>query len=239
MALTQGSGGFRGVLLWGAGVPAAAQIGMIEALEASEGGLHAAVGSGWGALAGAVWACGGDLSYLAGLMGHLPWRRLRREIDGVVRLLTKERTFDALEKPYAVAVCDLADGSARLIREGSVADAVRASLGLPGWLPPVARAGGLLADGALAGALSAAAARELGCNEVWRCVWTLSSTHPLPSEAPAWLAWTAGRRFTPEADVVLQVGPVEGSLLDASSIDAWIESGRRAVLRRLSLPSFE
>ena len=56
-------------------------------------------------------------------------------------------TFDDLERPLAIGCTDLATGALAIVREGSVAEAVRASCALPIYFAPVQRNGKVLIDG--------------------------------------------------------------------------------------------
>jgi NTE family protein len=64
-------------------------------------------------------------------------------------LLGLERGFDALQIPLALTAVDLASDSLVTIQEGSVLEAVRATIAIPGVFSPVIRSGAHLVDGGI------------------------------------------------------------------------------------------
>jgi NTE family protein len=74
--------------------------------------------------------------------------------------------IEALTLPFAAVCCDLDTGEPVVLREGSIADAVRASSAIPGILSPLRLGGRNLVDGAVVEPLPIAAAAELGTHRV-------------------------------------------------------------------------
>ena len=161
-----GSGSARG---W-------AHIGVITALE--ELGLEPSVvcGASIGALVGAAYVTG-RLSDLEDWVRNLSWLEMARLLDLRLSkggLLEGERLFsflrnlhddppiESLEKPFAAVATDLSSGRELWLREGSLLDAVRASMALPGLLSPVTREGVSLVDGGLVNPVPVAPCRALG-----------------------------------------------------------------------------
>jgi NTE family protein len=68
--------------------------------------------------------------------------------------------------PFAAVCCDLDTGEPVVMRQGSVADAVRASSAIPGFLSPFRLGGRNLVDGAVVEPLPIAAAADLGPHRV-------------------------------------------------------------------------
>ena len=75
-------------------------------------------------------------------------------------------TIDELSKPFAAIATDLDSGREVLLRDGSVANAVRASMSLPGLFPPVRDDGRWLVDGGLVNPVPVSACHVLGAEVV-------------------------------------------------------------------------
>lgn len=77
-----------------------------------------------------------------------------------------DRDFDALETPFAAVATALHTGEEVWLRQGSVVDAVRASIAMPGLFTPVWHQGRLLVDGGLVNPVPVSLARALGADIV-------------------------------------------------------------------------
>lgn len=164
-----GSGSARG---W-------AHIGVLRAL--AEIGVRPDIvcGTSIGAFVGAAYA-NGDLARLEGWVRSLTWQEVVGFFDvgargGLIKgdklMAFFERhfvdhDFSALPLPFACVATDLLSGREVWLREGSVADAVRASVTLPGLLAPQARERQLLVDGGLVNPVPVSLARALGADLV-------------------------------------------------------------------------
>lgn len=170
-----------GLALSSGGARGAAHIGVLRAL-AEEGVFPQVVaGTSMGAYVGGGYAAGiplddleeewrstSFLSAARALLPTVPWsgwtsggelvRRLRRTFG--------DRTFRELERPFAAVATDLESGLPCTITEGSVVDAVRASLSVPGLFTPVWLDDRLLIDGGVSDPLPVRVARDLGANVV-------------------------------------------------------------------------
>lgn len=74
--------------------------------------------------------------------------------------------FTDLARPFAAVATDLRTGRAVTLREGNVAQAVRASISIPGLFDPVPHGEGALIDGGFSDPVPVAAARALGADFV-------------------------------------------------------------------------
>jgi NTE family protein len=74
--------------------------------------------------------------------------------------------FDRLPVPFRAVATDLETGDAVVIGSGSLAEAIRASMSIPGVYAPVFRNGRLLIDGGVANNLPVSVARELGADVI-------------------------------------------------------------------------
>lgn len=76
------------------------------------------------------------------------------------------RRFSELPRRFTAVAADIETGEAVVIHEGVLADAMRASMSIPGAFAPFAIDGRILVDGALARNLPATDARDLGADIV-------------------------------------------------------------------------
>lgn len=164
-----GSGSARG---W-------AHIGVLRAL--AREGVEPVVISGCsiGAFVGAI-AATGDLDKLGTWVEALGWQDvvglmdmgLRGGLlkgDKLMAFFEKEfvdRDFTALPHAFGCVATDLHSGHEVWLREGSVSEAVRASIAMPGLMAPVWQDGRLLADGGLVNPVPVSLARAMGADLV-------------------------------------------------------------------------
>lgn len=83
-------------------------------------------------------------------------------VKAMLRELTLGRDLTEARLPIAVVATDLVTGGRVVVRDGDAAEAAYASAALAGILPPLRRAGALLADGGYADGVPIDVARGLG-----------------------------------------------------------------------------
>ena len=169
LALALGGGAARG---W-------AHVGVIRALEARGVKPDIVCGTSIGALVGAAYASGEldrfehwvkrltimdivsfmDVSLNGGLIKG-------EKLMGFFEKTFVDRPIENLALPFAAVACDLHTGAEVWLRDGSTADAVRASLALPGLLTPVHYRGKTLVDGGLVNPVPVSLARAMGADVV-------------------------------------------------------------------------
>lgn len=149
-----------GVVLSGGGARGLAHVGVLEVLAEHGIVVERWGGTSMGALVAAQAALGHSPAAIAGalrreLTGHpfadyvvprqslIRGARARRMLD---RLLGDTRIED-LGSPYFCVSCDLDTASEVVHRDGSLVDAVGASMSVPGLAPPMVRDGRVLVDG--------------------------------------------------------------------------------------------
>lgn len=157
-----------------------AHIGAIRALSRLGIGFDILAGCSAGALVGACYLAR-QLDELENWALTLNKRKIVSYLDlhlgrgGLIsgdRIATELRRFlgsrriEELRIPFVAVATDLVTGHEIWLRQGDLADAVRASLALPGLLPPTEIESRLLADGALVDPLPVAACRALGADMV-------------------------------------------------------------------------
>lgn len=257
----------RYLVLCGGGSRGAIEVGFLQALWEHGVRFDGILGSSVGALNGAFLAAGGDPGDLAAIWRRLRfhdcfrfnWRVLVRgtrerslftlgpELHSLIHGFGRQR-FEELAVPFGVMATDLATGQAVLIDHGPLDPALRASVAIPGLLPPVRLEGRWLVDGSLSADLPLAAAVERGADEVWamRCACCAIAAGPFDS-LPEILTQTFGfavdrTRLGVEAvppGVAARIWSVETGLhvsgLDFSVADELIGSAYRETNRQLGL----
>jgi len=169
IGLALGSGSARG---W-------SHIGVIRVLERAGISPDIVCGTSIGALVGAAYAAG-ELDRLEPWVKSLTWKAVLSLLDfrmggGLIegsklteffRSRYEDPGIDGLDKAYACVATELYTGREVWLREGSVIDAVRASIALPGLFTPSPQDGRLLVDGGLVNPVPVSLCRALGADVV-------------------------------------------------------------------------
>jgi NTE family protein len=151
IALVLGAGSARGL----------AHIGVLQVF--NENGIFPdiIVGSSMGAMVGGIYACGADMVMLDKMISKIDTRTFfdvkiprmgfvaGKKISSLLDLLTKKKQFHELDITLQMAATDLLSGQTVVLQEGSVAEAIRASISIPGVFHPVKKEGMMLVDGAI------------------------------------------------------------------------------------------
>ena len=170
VGLALGSGAARG---W-------SHIGVIEAL--AEAGIEPDVvcGCSIGALVGAAYVAG-ELPALKDFAQSLTLREIARMLDvrlsgggliggqeivAFLRRLKISAPITSYSKPFAAVATDLETGREMWLREGSIEEAVRASISIPGILSPARHGDRWLVDGGLVNPVPVSVCRALGADVV-------------------------------------------------------------------------
>ncbi len=168
VGLVLGAGSARGL----------AHIGVLQVLTENRIPFDFIVGSSIGAVIGAVYGAGADLYMLEKMAGCININGLLdvkvprmgfvggEKIQEFIHLLTKGRRFEELDLPLAVVATDLRTGKRVVLNTGTVSEAVRASISIPGVFTPVEYQEMLLVDGAVTDRLPIEVARELGADRI-------------------------------------------------------------------------
>ena len=168
--------------LSGGGARGLAHIGVLKVLEREGIPVDYLAGTSMGGVIAAGYAAGFDTAHLEQEAQRMSlWRNLLPLVDrslpglGLVKgervrdYLTSqfgETTFDQLRIPLALVAVDLLTGEEVVLQSGVVADAVRATISLPGVFAPFPLDGRLLVDGGVLNNLPADVVREMGAGVV-------------------------------------------------------------------------
>ncbi len=169
IGLALGSGAARG---W-------AHIGVIRELERNDIVPDIVCGTSIGSLVGAAMASG-ELQRLEKWVRSLKWQNVFGYFDLTMSggLIKGEKLFaffrdnfcdrdiKDLDTPFGAIATELASGREIWLREGSLFEAVRASISLPGLFTPVERDDQLLVDGGLVNPIPVSMCRALGADVV-------------------------------------------------------------------------
>ncbi len=170
IGLALGSGGARG---W-------AHIGVLRALEERGVVPDCVAGCSMGALVGAAYV-GGRLDALEDWALSITNRKIATLIDvnllsgglieakNVVKFFEKlgiPKQIEDLSIPFAAVATDMRSGREVWMREGSVIEAMRASIALPGIISPVLRDNRWLIDGGITNPLPVSVCRAMGADIV-------------------------------------------------------------------------
>ena len=176
IGLALGSGAARGL----------AHIGVLKALIEEGISIDYISGSSIGALVGAYFASKGEVATLEEMVLGIDWRKLARLIDPNLIFMLKglihgqkikellqaiigDIEFKDLKIPLAVVATDINTGEEVVIKEGSVIEAVRASISMPAIFMPVKYGRRFLIDGGVVNPVPAGVVRNMGATFVIAC----------------------------------------------------------------------
>jgi NTE family protein len=169
IGLALGSGAARG---W-------AHVGVVRGLQQAGIEPDVVCGTSIGAVVGAAYAAG-ELEAFERWVEGLDRRRIagfrdvglrggviraRRVFDALAREVS-DRPIETLDIPFAAVATDLAGGQEVWLKSGSMFDALRASVALPGLISPMQIDGRWLVDGGLVNPVPVSVCRALGADFV-------------------------------------------------------------------------
>jgi predicted acylesterase/phospholipase RssA len=250
-----------GLVLSGGGARALAHVGVIEELTAAGIVIDRVAGTSMGAFVGALLAMGLDPDEIEARcyeewVRRSPLSDYRLPRVSVIRgrraQAMFERTFpgsiEGLPLDFRCVSCDLVSGEMVVHTSGPLADAVGASAGIPGLVPPLARDGRLLVDGGVLNNLPVDVMAATGEGPLIAVDVTARSDLSALTEpgAPAltlretlWRVTTLGSIDTAEAalrhaDLVIEPVTDGIGLLEFHQLDAMRAEGRRAARAALA-----
>ncbi|NLP18392.1 MAG: patatin family protein [Firmicutes bacterium] len=168
IGLALGAGALRGLC----------HLGLLQVFREENIPVSFVAGTSIGAVMGAFFAAGKDLQLLIDVAKHLRLRHLvdpiipregiihGKKITELLHLFLQDITFAELQIPLAVVATDLQCGTEVVLQKGSVVDAVRASISIPGIFTPVIKDGQILVDGCLVNRVPIDTVRKMGAEKV-------------------------------------------------------------------------
>ncbi len=168
IGLALGSGGARGF----------AHLGVIMALEDAGIPIHLIAGSSMGALVASFYGAEIDLNRLYKLstafkrkyfldftvpkMGFISGKKIKE----FIKVFTHGKNIEDLSIPIAIVATDLLTGEKVVFNQGPVADAVRASISIPGIFVPEKINGRILVDGGVSDRVPISVVKDMGADIV-------------------------------------------------------------------------
>jgi NTE family protein len=170
-----------GYALGGGGARGLAHIGVLKVLEERGVYPYAIAGTSIGALVGVLYAGGLKAAEIEEVALGVNWRRMAllvdptvspsgfvrgRRITSLLKSVLGDLSFPDLKVKFAAVATDIVRGEGVILTSGSVLDAVRASISVPGILTPVSVEGRYLVDGGLVNEVPVGVCRQLGAGYV-------------------------------------------------------------------------
>lgn len=176
LGLVLGSGAARGL----------AHIGVIKALEEKNVSIDMIAGTSIGALVGACYAKNGDIKDFEEVVLKTDWKQLLRladlnlavmlkgfvqgqKVKELLKTIIGDIEFKDLKIPLAVVATDVNTGEEVIIKEGSVVEAVRASISIPVVFMPVKFKDKFLIDGGIVNPVPVNVIKKMGATSVIAC----------------------------------------------------------------------
>jgi NTE family protein len=176
IGLALGAGAARGL----------AHIGVLKALKEKNISIDMIAGSSIGALVGAYYAGKGEIANVEEIVLKTDWKQLTQLADpnlallfkGVIhgkkvkellRTLIGDINFEDLKIPLAVVATDANTGEEVIIKEGSVVEAVRASISIPAIFTPIKFKDRFLMDGGIVNPVPVSVVKDMGATFVIAC----------------------------------------------------------------------
>lgn len=261
-----------GLALGGGSARGMAHIGVLEVLQEEGIPVHIIAGTSAGAAIGALFAGGKSIAFIKDAALKTNWRHVfpfldiavlktglhtgRRFTDWMKQQSGGDVQFDELKLPFACVATDIMTGEEVVLREGSVAEAIRASSSIPGLFTVVKWHDRYLVDGLLVSPVPVSLARSMGADfviavnvlpDVRRRNRERNGKEPglmtVMMQALSITTHTLVRNCLKDADIVIEPDVSEMGANDFDRVTETIEHGRVAaqeaipqIRKRLHIP---
>ena len=170
-----------GYALGGGAARGLSHIGVLKVLEEHSIFPDTITGTSIGALIGALYAGGIKIGDIEQFALRLDFKRLAlladitmpisgliggKRVISLLKSILGDLTFSQLKYDFACVATDIITGEQVVLREGSLVEAVRASISLPGIFTPMKIKGRYLVDGGLVNEVPVSVCREMGAEYV-------------------------------------------------------------------------
>ncbi|MBE3085523.1 MAG: patatin-like phospholipase family protein [Bacteroidetes bacterium] len=168
-----------GIALSGGAARALSHIGVLQVLEDVGVEISAVSGCSMGAIIGALYSTGFDLKEMESFITSTDWRNFLmlsflslsragiandRKVDEVLKKLLGDKTFADCKKDFCCVAVDILNSKKVVFNSGSLREAVRASMAVPGVFAPVCQQDAMLVDGGVMEPLPTDALKSLNVN---------------------------------------------------------------------------
>jgi len=237
-----------GLALGAGGAKGLAHIGVLQILEEAQIPVHIISGSSMGAAIGSIYAAGAQPKIMAKLAKELDnshfmdlvlpkWGLIKgRKAHALIRLMTHNKNFNELNIPVGIVAADLQSGERVVFTEGNVANAVRASIAVPGVVEPCCLDNRILVDGAVVDRVPAKLAKDLGADIVIavdlqyhsRAKVEINSIYDVIMQSIEILERQIRNYYACHADIIIKPRLSDFNWTDFEAASQFIEMGREA-----------
>lgn len=169
-----------GLALGGGGARGCTHIGVIKALMEAKIPIDFIAGTSIGSFIGGVYSAG-DIKKLEEFLMKIKWKDVVKYLDPVlpkrglfegakfrkiIDQLIPKPDFQYARIPYIAVATDLSTGKEVRIKIGNIADAIRASIAIPGIFTPFKKGNQYLVDGGVVNPLPVSVVRDMGADIV-------------------------------------------------------------------------
>lgn len=134
-------------------------------------------GTSMGSIIGALYASGLSAREINQIAHSIDWKRIirladitlpvssliqERRINALLKSVLEDLKFSELKRKFACVATDMYSGEQIVLNEGSLLEAIRASISVPGIFKPVANRGRYLVDGGLVNVVPVSVCRDMG-----------------------------------------------------------------------------
>jgi len=169
-----------GLALGGGGARGCAHVGVIKALMEANIPIDFIAGTSIGSFVGGVYSAG-DINMLEEFLVKIKWKDVVKYLDPVlpkrglfegakfkkiIHGLIPKSDFKYARVPYIAVATDLLTGKEVRIKSGNIADAIRASIAIPGIFTPFKKGNQHLVDGGAVNPLPVSVVRDMGADIV-------------------------------------------------------------------------
>ncbi|HHY13509.1 MAG TPA: patatin-like phospholipase family protein [Thermoanaerobacterales bacterium] len=167
-----------GLALGGGAAKGYAHIGVLKVLEERNIKIDMIAGTSIGSIVGALYASGISPTMIEKLAYNIQrelWIDLviprrgfiaGKKIHEMIKLLTKNKSFEELPIPLAITATDLIKGEEYVFKKGNISDAIRASISIPGIFNPVIDGDKILVDGGVLNNVPVDIVEEMGADYI-------------------------------------------------------------------------
>ena len=239
-----------GLVLSGGAVRGAAHLGVLQIFDEEGIRPDLVVGASAGSVVGGLYCAGLSPLELQQIGKEMQWGRLGRlvrpglgffdlsRMEGVIDELTGGITIEELSIPFAAVAVDILSRELIVLRQGSLARAIRASCSLPGIFTPLEDDNRLLIDGGALNNLPVGVAQDMGGDYLIAVDLVPPPIAPMQRPENIFEMWglsiyTVMRaRYIDAhlADVHIQPDIANTSFFDFGQFDLLVQKGREAAL---------
>lgn len=168
-----------GIALSGGAARGLSHIGVLQVLEDNGVEISAVSGCSMGAVIGAIYSLGISLKEMESFIDSTDWRNFLifsflslsrsgivndRKVDEVLKKFLGDKTFADCRKDFCCVAVDILNSRKVILNSGSLREAVRASMAVPGIFSPVLQQNAMLVDGGVMEPLPMDALKSLNVN---------------------------------------------------------------------------